>query len=78
MPISNRAKHTFETLTKSARDYELCLVECEERKTGKKVNVICRVENVDGVVRMRALGRLFRGNPFNEVTPPGVSAPKLI
>ena len=78
MPVSNRAKHVFETLTQSARNYELCLIECDDRKTGKKVNVICRVENVDGVVTMKPLGKLFRGNPFNEVTPPGVSAPKLI
>ena len=78
MSISNRAKHVFETLTKSARNYELCLIECDDRKTGKKVNVICRVENVDGVATMKPLGKLFRGNPFNEVTPPGVSAPKLI
>ena len=32
----------------------------------------------DGVARLRPLARLFSGNPYNEVAPPGLDAPKLI
>ena len=76
--ISKKARLLFDNVCAAAHEHELCLAECTDRRTGKKVNVICRVENVDGVVTMKPLGKLFRGNPFNEVTPPGVSAPKLI
>lgn len=68
----------FDAITNAAQAHELCLVECTDRKTGRKVNVICSSESIDGVVRLRPLGKLFRGNPFNEVTPPGLDAPKLI
>lgn len=76
--INRKAKLTFDSLCAAAQAHELCLAECTDRKTGEKVNVICMGAVEDGVVTLHPLGKLFRGNPFNEVTPPGVSSPKLI
>lgn len=68
----------FDNVCAAAHEHELCLAECTDRRTGKKVNVICAATTEDGVVRFRPLARLFSGNPYNEVAPPGLDAPKLI
>lgn len=78
MAISRKAKLTFNTIIEAADEHRLCLVECEDRKTGKKVHVLCESWTEDGAVQLNPLGKLFSGNPFNEVTPPDVAAPKLI
>ena len=76
--ISKKARMLFSEVCDAAHANELCLVECTDRRTGKKVNVICAATTEDGVVRLRLLARLFSGNPYNEVAPPGLDAPKLI
>lgn len=78
MAISKKAKMTFDTIIDAASEHRLCLVQSADRKTGKTVYVLCETFQEDGVVHMNPLGKLFSGNPFNEVTPPGVAAPKLI
>ena len=78
MALTKKAKLTFSTLLEAASEHRLCLCECEDRKTGKKVSVICETWNENGQVVINPLGKLFSGSPFNEVSPPGVSAPKLI
>ena len=75
--ISKKSKLLFGAVCAAAQANELCLAECTDRRTGKKVNVICATTE-DGVVRLRPLARLFSGNPYNEVAPPGLDAPKLI
>lgn len=74
--ISKKARLLFGNVCAAAHKHELCLAECTDRRTGKKVNVICAATE-DGV-RLRPLARLFSGNPYNEVAPPGLDAPKLI
>lgn len=77
--ISRKARLLFDNVCAAAHEHELCLAECTDRRTGKKVNVICAATTEDGVVvRFRPLARLFSGNPYNEVAPPGLDAPKLI
>lgn len=78
MALTKKAKITFGTILEAAHEHRLCLVECEDRATGKKVSVICESWQENGQVVFNPLGKLFSGSPFNEVTPPGVSAPKLI
>ena len=75
--ISKKARLLFDNVCAAAHEHELCLAECTDRRTGKKVNVICAATE-DDVVRLRPLARLFSGNPYNEVVPPGLDAPKLI
>ena len=76
--INKKAKRAFKTIQEAALAHELCLVECTDRKTNTKVNVICATVTEDGAVRLHPLGKLFSGNPFNEVAPPGASSHKLI
>ena len=76
--ISKKARMLFSEVCDAAHANELCLVECVDRKTGKKVNVLCATSTEDGVVCMQPLARLFSGNPYNEVVPPWLDAPKII
>lgn len=76
--ISKKARLLFDNVCAAAHEHELCLTECTDRRTGKKVNVLCAATTEDGVVRLRPLARLFSGNPYNEVVPPGLDAPKMI
>ena len=76
--ISKKARMLFSEVCDAAHAHELCLVECVDRKTGKKVNVLCATSTEGGVVRMQPLARLFSGNPYNEVVPPWLDAPKMI
>ena len=76
--ISRKARLLFDNVCAAAHEHALCLAECTDRRTGKKVNVICATSTEGGVVRMQPLARLFSGNPYNEVAPPGLDAPKLI
>ena len=39
--ISKKARMLFSEVCDAAHANELCLVECVDRKTGKKVNVLC-------------------------------------
>ena len=68
----------FDEVHGAAQANELCLIECVDRKTGKKVNVICSVSAGGGTAYMQPLAKLFSGNPYNEVVPPGLDAPKMI
>ena len=76
--ISKKARLLFDNVCAAAHEHALCLAECTDRRTGKKVNVLCVTSTEGGVVRMQPLARLFSGNPYNEVAPPGLDAPKLI
>ena len=76
--FSKRSRYTFSTVQEAAADHRLCLARCEDRSTGKLVYVICETFQEDGVVTYNPLAKLLSGNPYNEVTPPGISAPKLI
>lgn len=78
MALTEEARLTFNTILEAASEHRLCLVECEDLTTGKKVGVICETWQDNGSIYMNPLGKLFSGSPLNEVTPPGVSAPKLI
>lgn len=78
MALNKKSRLTFNAIIDAAGEHRLCLVECDDRRTGKKVPVLCESWTEDGVVRLNPLGRLFSGSPFNEVAPPGVDAPKLI
>ena len=76
--ISKKARLLFDNVCAAAHEHALCLAECTDRRTGKKVNVLCATSTEGGVVCMQPLARLFSGNPYNEVVPPGLDAPKII
>ena len=68
----------FANLKEAALDHRLVLAACEDRSTGRRVNVVCESYVENGVTMYNPIARLFDGNPYNEVTPPGVAADKLI
>lgn len=76
--ISKKARMLFSEVCDAVHANELCLAECTDRRTGKKVSVICAATTKNGIIHLRPLARLFSGNPYNEVAPPGLDAPKLI
>ena len=76
--ISKKARLLFDNVCAAAHEHALCLAECTDRRTGKKANVLCATSTEGGVVCMQPLARLFSGNPYNEVVPPGLDAPEII
>lgn len=76
--ISKKAKYTFDNIIEAGKEHRLCLAACDDRKTGRKAYVLCETYVENGVTHFNPVARLFNGNPHNEVTPPGMSAHKLI
>ncbi len=73
MAISKGYKSNFETLKRAHNDGRLALMECQDKKTKKKVYVICAVSSdPEGgeAVDMVPLAKLFDGNPYGELNPP--------
>lgn len=75
---SKKVKYTLGTIVDAGRENRLCVALCEDRKTGKRTYVLCETYVKDGAVQYNPVARLFDGNPYNEVTPPGLSADKQI
>lgn len=61
----------FDTLLRAAEDGNLCLLECQDKATGKYVAVVCAVnEEEDDVVSLVPIAKLFEGDPYEEVAGP--------
>lgn len=78
MIVSRKAKLNLRALQKAVADHRLCLAQCNDRRTGLPVYVVCETEECNGTVVFKPLARLFSGNPHNEVTLPGLAARKLM
>jgi hypothetical protein len=70
MAISVGYKENFQTLSKAFEAGHVCLMECTDKITKAKVNVICAVNMVDGEYEMVPFARMFDGNPYDELDPP--------
>lgn len=70
--ISKKARMIFDEVYGAAHAHELCLVECVDRKTGKKVNVLCATSTEGGVVRMQPLRLAYSAaTPTTKLFPRG-------
>jgi Family of unknown function (DUF6117) len=70
IPIGHKAN--FDTLRRVFRDNAAALLECTDATTGKPVTVVCAVvQEEDGNYVMTPFAKLFDGNPYEEVIPPG-------
>ena len=78
MALTKKDKALFDQIKAAAKADQLVLMECEEIGTKKKVPVICSHWTEDGIHCFAPLARLFAGNPYNQVAPPGEQAPRLI
>jgi hypothetical protein len=61
----------FNTLHRAFAAAAACLLECQERATGKPVYVICAVNRRGGDYELLPFARLFDDNPYDLLTPPG-------
>lgn len=70
MAIAKGYKANFHTLNQAFLDGRVCLMECTDKITKAKVNVICAVNEVEGEYEMVPFAKLFEGNPYDELDPP--------
>ncbi|MDP2662063.1 MAG: DUF6117 family protein [Dehalococcoidia bacterium] len=64
-------KQNYETLLEAAKNGALALVECTDKLTGEYVAVVAAVNRPMGDYELVPLARLFPGNPYDLVDPPG-------
>ena len=76
--ISKKAVANYQALQSATNENRLCLAQCNDRRTGRPVYVVCETQQENGTVLFKPIARLFSGNPYNEVTPPGLAAKKLM
>lgn len=71
MAIAKVYKDNFRTLERAFKSGQVALLECQDKATGKVVNVIVAMNREDdGDVSMAPFAKMFDGNPFEEVNPP--------
>jgi len=64
-------KTNFETLKKAGANGDLCIMECQDKQTGKTVIAICAVGREEGGdFTMHPLAKMFDGDPYEELNPP--------
>lgn len=74
----------FETLRRAFKHEDVCLVECQDKKTGSYVAVICATqwtpapEGEESEGTLVPLAKLFEGNPYDELLDPIKSMEKDI
>jgi hypothetical protein len=61
----------FDTLNQAFSDGAACLLECNERATGRPVYVICAVNRSGPDYELVPFAQLFDDNPYELLTPPG-------
>jgi len=64
-------KLNFQTLCKAVENDDVCLMACVDKATGKDVAVICAVSEEGNLKIMIPLAKMFDGNPYDELIPPG-------
>lgn len=70
--IQKGYKKNFETMLLAAKHGDLCLVDCQDKATGKPVRVVCAVNRMSEELELAPLAKLFDGNPYDELNPPNI------
>lgn len=68
--IPSWAQANFQVLLNAARSNDLALLSCKSKLMGEPVYTICAVSRLDGEIAFSPIGRLFNGNPYEELDPP--------
>lgn len=68
--IQESYKHNFSLILKAAKYGDLCLLDCQDKATGKTARVVCAVQRNETECIMVPLAKLFDGNPYDELNPP--------
>ena len=69
--IPQAYRENFNTLHRAFDEGAACLLECHEQATGKPVYVICAVNRCGEEFELVPFARLFDGNPYERLSPPG-------
>ncbi len=70
MALSKHTKTNFATLKAAFAVDSVCVLECQDKATGKPVSVLCAV-NWDGKeYSFSPFAKMFDGNPYDELNPP--------
>jgi hypothetical protein len=71
MSLREHHKANFNTMLLAAKNGDLALLDCRDKKTGKQVHVACAVhQEPDGEYHISPFAKLFDGDPYEEVDPP--------
>lgn len=71
MPIGKHYKANFNTMLLAAENKDLALLDCQDKKTGEQVHVVCAVyHDSEGQYNFVPLAKMFDGDPYEEVNPP--------
>jgi len=60
----------FRTLSNANHNDRLCLIDCQDKSTGKSVAVVAALNIVGKEIEIIPLAKLFDGNPYDELLPP--------
>ena len=71
MALNEAYRNNFNTLQQAFENGDVCLMECTDKQTGEMVPTICAVELHGDEYVMVPFAKLFTGNPYEELDPPG-------
>jgi len=71
MGIAVGYKNNFETMKHAFANGDVALMECTDVATGKPVITICAVQTDQEGCTFVPLAKMFDGNPYEELNPPG-------
>lgn len=71
LQLNDAHRNNFQTLGDAFKADRVALVACTDATTGELVPTICAVnEGEGGEIELVPLGRLFDGNPYDQLVPP--------
>ena len=78
MPIPKSHKVNLKTIIRAAKAGALCIVDCQDRLTGKSIAVLCAVEQDGGEYSIVPFAKMSDGNPYDELNPPNPDGGYLV
>lgn len=70
-PLPEYHCKNFDTLSRAFAEGCVALVDCTDKTTGEQVPTICALEFDGETYTLKPFARLFTGNPYEELLPPG-------
>lgn len=70
LQLTDAQKRNFQTLVDAAKADRLALVSCQDASTGELVPTLCAVNEDGDQIELVPFGRLFDGNPYDQLLPP--------
>lgn len=71
MAIKDGYRKNLQALIRAAQNGDLALVECQEKLTGRTVIAVAAIWRDGEEFIISPLAKMFDGNPYEELDPPG-------